>query len=113
MFEHDMRVGGLAENAHIGQDAVIDEVVGAVSVAAIFFALEIAPLRFFDFAGDGGNDHVALQADARALQGFHGMGVADERAFHVVDAEAVDESVLDDCVRLVAGAGQKVFGAGV
>ena len=113
MFEHNVHVGGLAENAHVGQDAVIDQIMGAVSVAAIFFALEISPLRFFDFAGDGGNNDVALQADARALQGFQGVRVADERAFHVVDAEAVDESVFDDGVRLVARSGEEVFGAGV
>ena len=58
---------------------------------------------FFDFASDGCNNHVALQAYTRALQGLHRVRVTDERAFHVVDTEAVNESILDDRVRLVAG----------
>ncbi len=95
MFENDVHVGGFAENAHVGQHAVIHQVVRAVSIAAIFLALEFTPLRFFDFAGDGGNDDIAFQSHARALQRFHGVGVADQRALHVVDAEAIDESVFD------------------
>jgi len=113
MFEHNMCVGRLTEDAHIRQDAVIHQVVRAVSITTIFYALEIAPLRFFDFARNGSNDHVALQAHTSALQGLHGMGVADERAFHVVDAEAVDESVLYDRVRLVAWTGEKMLVARV
>ncbi len=94
MFENDVHVGGLAENTHVGQHSVIHEIMRAVSIAAVFFALEFTPLRFFDFAGDGGNDDIAFQAHAGALQRFHGVGVADQRALHVVDAEAVDETVL-------------------
>ena len=106
-------VGRLTEDAHVGQDAVIHQVVRAVSIATIFFALEIAPLRFFDFARNGSDDHVALQPHTSALQGLHGMGVADQRAFHVVNAEAVDESVLYDRVRLVAETGEKILVARV
>ena len=113
MFENDTHVGGLAENAHVGQHAMIDEIVRAVSVTAVFFAFEFTPLRFFDFAGDGGDDDISFQAHTRALQRFHGIGVADERALHVVDAETVDETVFDDGVRLVADAGEKFFAASV
>ena len=67
VFEHNMHVGRLAEDAHVGQHAVIDEVMRAASVAAIFLASEFSPLCLFDFAGDGCDDDVALQANARAL----------------------------------------------
>ena len=109
VFEHHMRVGRLAQDAHVRQDAVVDQVVRAESVAAIFLAFEFAPLGLFDFAGNGGDDDVALQLDARALQRLHSVRVADQRALHVVNAEAVDESVLHHGVRLVADAGEKIF----
>src|SRR5260370_15589781 len=104
-----MHVGGLAENAHVGQDSVIHEVVRAVSIAAVLFAFKFTPLRFFDFAGDGGNDDISPHAHSRALQRFHGVGIADKRSLHVVDAAAVDETVFDDGARLVSYAGKKFF----
>src|SRR4029077_13073766 len=113
MFEYDTHVGGLAENTHVGQHAMIDEIVRAVSVTAVFFAFEFTPLRFFDFAGDGGDDDVAFQAHTGALERFHGVGVTDQRTLHVVDAEAVDKTVFDDSVRFVAEAGEKFFAASI
>ncbi len=61
MFENDLHVGGLAENAHVGQHAVVHQVVRAHSVAAVFSAMEFSPLRFFDFPCDRGDDDVAFQ----------------------------------------------------
>src|SRR6266850_2402835 len=113
MFEHDAHVGGLAKDAHVRQYAVVDEVVGAVPVTAVFLAFEFTPLRLFDFAGNGSDDDVALQAYAGVLQRSHGIGVANKRAFHVVDAEAVNESVFDNGMWLVAKAGEKFLVASV
>src|SRR5258705_8784630 len=87
--------------------------MGAISVAAVFLAFEFAPLRLFDFASDGRDDYVTLQPHARTLQGFHRLGVADESAFHVVDPEAVDESVFDKRMRLVPEPGEKFLAASV
>src|SRR5262249_7641358 len=68
VFEYKFHVGGLAENAHIGQDAVIDQIMGAETIAAILFALEIAPLGFFNFASHGGDYEIAFQAHSSFLQ---------------------------------------------
>ena len=46
-------------------------------------------------------------------QRLHRVHVADQRALHVVNAQAVDHAVLHDGVRLVADAGQEVFVAGI
>src|SRR5579862_6309358 len=93
--ENNLHVGGLAQDAHVGQDAVIDHVVRAGAVAAILLADKfIRPLRFFDFAADGSDEHVAIELDASALDGFNRLGVADQRAFHVVNAEAVDKGFI-------------------
>ncbi len=113
VFEDNAHVGRLAKDAHVRQHAVFDQVVRAASVAAVFFAPEFATLRLFDFARNGRDDDVAFQSYSGALQGFHGVGVADERAFHVVDAEAVNESVFDNGMRLVAEAGEKFLAASV
>src|SRR5690242_1693310 len=70
MLENDVSVGRFAEDAHVGQDAVIYQIVRAISVAAIFLALEVSPLRFFDFSCDGCNDHIAFETHTRTLQGL-------------------------------------------
>src|SRR5438874_12748574 len=68
MFEHKLHIGGLAENAHVGQHAVVYEIVRSRSIAAVLLALEFGPLRFFDLTGDGGDEDVALQLDSGALK---------------------------------------------
>src|SRR2546429_26272 len=105
MFEDNAHVGRFAEDAHIGQHAVVDKVVGTVTVAAVFLAFELAPLRFLNFTRNGSDDDIALKPHTGALQRFNSVRVADERAFHVVDAESVNEPVFDNGMWLVAEAG--------
>src|SRR5258708_34388577 len=88
---------------------MIDEIVRAVAVAAIFLAFVLAPLRFLDFSGDRRDDYVTLELHAGALQSFNGLRIANERAFHVVNAEAVDKTVLVHAVRLVTDAGMQLL----
>ena len=86
--EHELRLGRLAEDAHVGDAAVGDEVARAGRVAAVLGALRVAPLRLLDLAADGGDEHVAGEAHARVLERAHRLDVAGERALHVRDAEA-------------------------
>ena len=41
------------------------------------------------------------------------MGVADQRALHVVDAEAINHAVFDHGIRLVTNPGEEIFLASV
>ena len=107
MFENDPHVGRLAENAHVGQHTVIHQIVCAAAIATVFLAAKFTPLRSFDFTGDRGDDDISFQAHTRPLQRSDGIGVTDERALHVVNAEAVDETVFDYSVRFVSDTGQK------
>src|SRR5437879_8147925 len=87
--------------------------MSAETVAAILLAFELTPLGFFNLTRDGGNNHVALQLYACTLQGFYGMRVADQRALHVVDTEAVNHAVLNHRMRFVSDTGQKFLVAGI
>src|SRR5262249_24816463 len=109
MFEDNAEVGGLAENAHVGKYAMVNEIVSAEAIAAIFLALVLAPLRLFDFARYRSDDHVALEPDSCALQRFHGMGVTHQRALHVVDAQAINDAVLHNGMRFVADTCEEFF----
>src|SRR5580698_2736353 len=113
MFENNLHVGGLAQDANIRQHTVIHQIVRTHAVAAILAPAELSPLCFFDFSSDGGKDNVTLKLYTRALQGLHSIGIADQRALHVVDAEAVNHSILNHCVRLVADSCEEFFLAGV
>ena len=114
MSKNELHVGRLAQDAHVGQDAVVHKMVRANAIAAIFLADElVAPLRFFDFAGDGGDGYVAIKFDSGAHQRLDGLRVANQRAFHVVNAETVNQSVANHCFGFVAKAGEKSFAAGV
>ena len=46
--EHDLALGRLAEQAHVGDAAVRDEVARAGRVAAVLRALRVAVLRLLD-----------------------------------------------------------------
>ena len=94
--EHELRLGRLAEDAHVGDAAVRDEVARAGRVAAVLGALRVAPLRLLDLAADGRDEHVAAQPHARVLQRAHRLDVAGERALHVRDAEPEQPAVLDE-----------------
>src|SRR5215467_16353424 len=77
MIEHHTHIRWLAENALVRKHSMIHQIVCAEAVAAIFLALVFAPLRFLDFASDGGNNDIAFQFDSRALQGLDGVGVTN------------------------------------
>ena len=113
VFENDAHVGGLAEDAHIRKHAAVNEVMRAKTVAPIFFALVFAPLCLFDFASHRGDDDVALEPDACALERFDGVCITNKRALHVVDPQPVDDAILDHGVRFVTDASEKVLAAAV
>ena len=100
--EHELRLGRLAEDAHVGDAAVRDEVARPGRVAAELGALRVAPLRLLDLAADGRDEQVAAQPHARVLQRAHRLDVAGERALHVRDAEPEEPSVLHERIRLEA-----------
>ena len=100
--EHDLALGRLAEQAHVGDAAVRDEVARAGGIAAVRGALLLAVLRLLDLAADRGDQHVAAQPDARVLQRVHRLDVAGERALHVRDAEPIEPPVLHERLRLEA-----------
>jgi hypothetical protein len=101
--EHDLALGRLAEQAHIGDAAVRDEVARAGRIAAVLRSLRRSVLRLLDLAADRRDQHVAAQPHAGVLQRAHGLDVAGERALHVRDAEPVQAPVLHERVRLEAG----------
>src|SRR5207245_2881636 len=100
--EYDATLGRLAEQAHVGDAAVGDQVAGSGGIATVLSTVSLAVLRLFDLAGDGGNQHVAAQLDAGVLQRVHGLDVAGERPLHVRDAEPVQPPILDERLRLKA-----------
>src|SRR5260370_11535908 len=113
VLQHHVHVRGLAENAHVRHHAMIYKVGRAAAVASRFPALVLAPLRFLDFSRDRRDDYVALKLHTGALQPLDCLGVANQRAFHVVDAETVYDTVLDDGVRLVTDPREKFLAARV
>src|SRR5262249_5201816 len=84
--EDDLAFGRLAEQAHVGDAAVRDEVRRASGVAAELGPLGLAVLRLLDLAADGGDKDVSAQPHVRLLQSANGFDVAREGAFHVRDA---------------------------
>ncbi len=101
--EHDLALGRLAEQAHVRDAAVRDEVARAGRVAAVLRALLVALLRLLDLAADGRDQDVAAQPHARVLQRAHRLDVAGDRALHVRDAEPVEPAVPLERLRLEAG----------
>ena len=100
--EHHLALGRLAEQAHVGDAAVRDEIARAGGVAAVLRAGRVAVLRLLDLAADGGDQHVAAQPDPRVEQRAHRLDVARERALHVRDAETEEPSVALERMRLEA-----------
>ena len=100
MAEHDLPLRRLAEEAHVRDAAVRDEVARARRVAAVLGADRVALLRLLDLAADGRDEHVPAEPHAGVLQRSHRLDVAGERALHVRDAEPVEAAVLDECLGL-------------
>src|SRR4029077_6142433 len=97
---------------HVRQYAMVDEMMRAYAVAAKFLADEfIAPLGLLDFTDDGGDRDVAFQLYTGAHERFYRLRVANQRAFHVVDAQAVNHLVANDGFWFVAEPGEESFSA--
>src|SRR5207244_1988558 len=75
MSEDDLALGGLAEDAHVGDAAVRDEVARAGRVAAVLRALGLALLGLLDLAADGRDQNVACQSHTRVLQRSHSLDI--------------------------------------
>src|SRR4029079_12571067 len=95
-----LALGRLAEQTHVGDAAVGDEVARTCRIAAELSALRIAVLRLLDLAADRGDQHVPAQANAGVAERAHRLDVAGERAFHVRDAESVEPAVALETRRL-------------
>ena len=94
--EDDLPLGRLAEQAHVGDASVRDEIPRPGGVAAVLRPDRVAVLRLLDLAADGGDQHVAAQPDTRVAQRPDGLDVARERALHVRDPEPVEPPVPDE-----------------
>src|SRR5580692_40470 len=92
---------------------MVHKIMRTHAVAAVLAPAEFPPLRFFNLPGNRCKNDIALELYARTLQSLHREGVTDQRAFHVVDAEAVNHSVFDYGVGLVANSSQEFFPSGV
>src|SRR5204862_2970577 len=66
--EHDLALGRLAEQAHVRDASVRDEIARAGRVAAVLRALRLALLRLLDLAADGGDQDVAAEPHSRVLE---------------------------------------------
>ena len=91
--KHDLPLGRLAEQAHVGDAAVRDQIARAGGIAAVLRSLRLAVLRLLDLAADRSDQQVAAQPDTCVLQRAHRLDVAGERALHVRDAEPVEAAV--------------------
>src|SRR5581483_1007142 len=112
--EHDLALGRLAEQAHVGDAAVRDEVARAGRIAPELGADGVPVLRLLDLAADRRHDHVAAQPHAAFPERANCLDVAGEFALHVRYAEPVEAAVPDERLRLEARhAAQPGFAAGV
>src|SRR5215210_7490074 len=100
MAEHDLLLGRLPENAHVGEAAVRHEVAGAGRVAPVLGALSVAVLGLLDLAAHRRHEHIPTQPDARVHDCPHRFDVARERALHVRDPEPVEPALPDERLRL-------------
>ena len=92
--EHDLALGRLAEEAHVGDAAVRDEIARAGGVAAVLRARCASPYCVFSISPQTAAISTSpAQAHAGVLQRAHRLDVARERALHVRDAEPVEPAV--------------------
>ena len=94
--EDHLLLGRLAEDAHVREPAVGDEVAGAGCIAAVLGALRVPVLRLLDLAADRRHQEIALERDSCVPQRAHRLDVAGERALHVRDAEPVQTLLADE-----------------
>src|ERR1700686_3747691 len=105
MFENYLHIRGFAQSANVGQHSMVHQIMCARAVASILAPAKFPPLCLFDFPSYSRQNYIPLKSDSSALQSLHRMGVADQRAFHVVDAEAINHAVFDHSIRLVSNPG--------
>ncbi len=86
----------LSDNAHVRHHAMIHQVAGTDTGAAISFTLKATDLRLFDLAHDAGNDQISLELDPGPLQRRHRLDVTRKRRLHVDQAAAVDAVLVND-----------------
>src|SRR5581483_1912508 len=67
VFEHKLHVGGFAKNAHVGQHAVVHQVMRSHPVASVLLACIFAPLGFLNLADNCGQHHVTFEPHAGTL----------------------------------------------
>src|SRR5206468_11383376 len=101
--EDDLALRRLAEQAHVGDTAVRDEIARPGRVAAVLRTLRITVLRLLDLAADRSDHHVAAQLHVRVVERAQRLDVTRERALHVRDPEPVEPSVALERRRLEAG----------
>jgi hypothetical protein len=90
--EHDLLVGRLTEDAHVGHAAVRDQVSAAGGIAAVLRADEVGiPLRLLDLAGHGGDHDVAPQR--LVAERPHRRQVGDEQHHEHSQRDANEPSV--------------------
>src|SRR5262245_3999724 len=91
-----MQARRLADDAHIGHDAVIHQVACANTRSAVGLAVEPADLRLFDLADDAGNNQIPFELDSGLLQRCYRFDVAWKRRFHVDQAAPIDPVLINN-----------------
>src|SRR5262249_15188787 len=77
VFEDNPKIGRLAKNTHVRENAAVHEIMRAETVAAVLLTLVLAPLSFLDFTGDGRDNDVALELHSCTLKCLDCVRVAD------------------------------------
>jgi hypothetical protein len=98
--EHELLLGRLAEDAHVGGAAVPDEVARAGRVAAVLRSLR-SPCWVFSISPATA---ASMTSPCSAFaERPHRREIGDERALHVRDPEPVDPPLALEPLRLEAG----------
>jgi hypothetical protein len=98
--QHDLTLGRLAEDAHVRDPAMGDEVTRPGRVTAELGSLRLPELRLLDLAADRGDHDVSAQADAFIGKRAQRLDVAGKCAFHVRDSKPVQAVVAHERLRL-------------
>ena len=101
--QHDLPLGRLAEQAHVRDASVRDEVARAGGVAPVLRADGIPLLRLLDLPADRRDHQVSSEPDSGGEERAHRLDVAGERALHVRDAEPIQPAVADERLGLESG----------